>query len=115
MLPIKRPRPAKRKPLPCLDKISAMICVDPSFLHVTQLPNPVPVARKGALVFNQGLHLKGSALNNFFPRRNFLQTATVAAAGLVLSPESALAAQSETGPRSLPEPIARLKARKAEA
>ena len=92
-----------------------MICVDPSFLHVTQLPNPVPVARKGALVFNQGLHLKGSALNNFLPRRNFLQTSGVVAAALLISPESALAAQSEAGPRSLPDPIARLKARKSEA
>ena len=54
-------------------------------------------------------------MNNFLTRRNFLQTAGVAATGLLVSPESTLAAQAETGTRFVPEPIARLQSRKSEA
>jgi len=48
-----------------------------------------------------------------FSRRNFLQTAGIAATGALVSPEIALA-QSESATQ-LPEPIAKLKSRKAEA
>jgi Xaa-Pro dipeptidase len=47
-------------------------------------------------------------------RRNFLQTAGLATTGLLISTENA-AAQSESQPKNLPAPIARLKSRRAEA
>src|SRR5689334_17528337 len=49
-----------------------------------------------------------------FTRRNFLQTAGLATTAALAQPGSAFALQGESG-RKLPEPIARLKSRKAEA
>lgn len=51
---------------------------------------------------------------NPFTRRNFLQTAGVAATGLLIPPVTA-AAQSDSQPKSLPTPIGRLKSRRSEA
>ena len=51
-----------------------------------------------------------------FTRRDFLQTAGVAATGIAVSSSMAMAAQSEDQPKSaLPPPIARLKSRRSEA
>src|SRR5689334_11194123 len=49
-----------------------------------------------------------------FSRRRFLETAGIAATVAVAQPGTAFAAQNETAGK-LPEPIARLKSRKAEA
>jgi Xaa-Pro dipeptidase len=48
-------------------------------------------------------------------RRSFLESAGIAAAVAVARPTEALAAQEQGAPSALPEPIARLKSRKAEA
>jgi Xaa-Pro dipeptidase len=48
-------------------------------------------------------------------RRSFLQSAGIAATVALTQPGTALAAQGEAAGKSLPEPIARLKSRKAEA
>ena len=49
-----------------------------------------------------------------FSRRHFLETAGIATAVTLAQPGSALAVQDEGG-KKLPEPIAKLKSRKAEA
>src|SRR5262250_2825227 len=53
-------------------------------------------------------HMKSS-------RRSFLQSAGIAATVALARPGSALATQDEAASKSLPEPIAKLKSRKAEA
>ena len=50
-----------------------------------------------------------------FSRRSFLETAGIAAAVAVTQPAEALAAQEQGATGTLPEPIAKLKSRKAEA
>ena len=53
-------------------------------------------------------------MSESFTRRNFLGTGGVAATGLLVSPTTILA-QQEAEPKSLPEPIAKLKSRRSEA
>jgi len=50
-----------------------------------------------------------------FSRRSFLESAGIAAAVAAANPAEALAVQEQAAPASLPEPIAKLKSRKAEA
>jgi Xaa-Pro aminopeptidase len=50
-----------------------------------------------------------------FSRRSFLETAGIAAAVALAKPDVALAEQAESASKPLPEPIAKLKSRKAEA